>query len=533
VVFVVGVVAILVYLALCYLAVVFVVVPAFAYLVVSGVVIGVLAAGLIFAGTLLRVGELAPSTVTPADVGHRLPKTGTPFPRDDAWPHYLFGQASTDLRTAARHLGALVGWMWLAIGGFFVEVPFSLVFWPLLLLPLTVAAVATAAVVATGLGLAVVLGAVLALARLGWLVIVGALRGADLGVRALRRAKATCHHPLCSHRSRLPAYRCTCGTVHHDIRAGRQGVFVRRCVCNVRLPTTVVAASAGLVPVCQDCGRDLRAQAGALTDVLVPVFGSTSAGKTRLVYAGIVALSRHLSAVGATFRLEGAESEVTFREASTIVEQGTQTTKTDAGRPPVGITVRLDAHRRPALLHLFDAAGESFTSRDQAADLRFLDDPQGLVFVLDPFSVPDVAGALTGALAPRLTAAAPAHLDPEQSYLVTAQWLRDQGVGLNRTPLAIAVVKADLLLGLPPAEGLTSTSTSADIQQWLRGKGLDNLLDGAARDFGEVSYHLVASLDAGAGSDGSAGPTSPAHPLLWLLRRSGVMIPDRVPAAAS
>jgi hypothetical protein len=123
-------------------------------------------------------------------------------------------------------------------------------------------------------------------------------------------------------------------------------------------------------------------------------------------------------------------------------------------------------------------------------------------------------------------------MHPEQSLLVTTQSLRDQGIRLKRKPLAVAVVKADLLLGLPPAAGLHPEVASRDVETWLRGKGLDNMLDGAERDFGVVRYFLVSSLNAATDPDGWAIPTSPAKPLLWLLGRSGVSVPARKLAAA-
>ena len=530
--FIGGLIAIALYFWACYFAFVWVVGPLWPFTVVAGVVLGVLAVVVITAGTLIRLDGYAAPQVTPADVPLRLRKTRSPFPRDDAWPLYLCAQARNDLTTAAQRVADVVvrAWTWMVTS--VRKAPLSLVFWPLLLLPLTAAVTGTAAALAAVVVLGIVLTAVLLLVALGALVLAGVLRGVDLGRQVARRAKATCPDPKCGYRNRLPAYRCTCGRVHHDIRAGMQGLVVRRCACGVLLPTTVLKAAAGLVALCQNCGRDLHAGAGALTDVAIPVFGSTSAGKTRFIYAGMVALSRHLPAIGGSFRVDGPDSEEIFRTATTVVERGAQTAKTPAERP-AAITAWMQAGGSAARMHLLDAAGEVFTTRDAAADLRFLDDLEGLVFVLDPFSVPEVASALRGALEPRLQAAQPAHLDPEQSYLVTASWLRDQGVRLDRKPLAVAVVKADLLLGLPPADGLTETSSSDDIERWLRDRGLDNLLDGMTRDFREVGYHLVASQDAGTAPDGTAGPTSPARPLLWLLRRMHVAIAEPQPVGAS
>lgn len=526
------VIAIALYLTACYFAFVYVVGPALPFVLVGAGGLGVLIVVGVLIGTLLRVEGLAAPTVTPFDVRTRLPRLTSKFERDSAWPNYLFAQSRTDLATALGHTATAVSRMWAAMNKAVRDEPVVLFCWPLLLLPLAGAVALTVGAIAGGLAVYGLLCAGLGVAWLGWLTAVGVLRGVDLGIRTMRGAKATCAHSGCNYRNRLPAYRCTCGQTHHDIRAGKLGVFVRRCECGRLLPTTVLQA-AGFVAVCQKCDRPLRAGAAVLTDVLVPVFGPASAGKTRLVFAGMVALARHLAAVGGSLRPVGPESEAVLRDATTIVESGMQTTKTDADRPPAGITVRLTAARRQALLHLFDAAGEFFSDREQNSELPFLDDAEGLVFVLDPFSVPAVADDLTGALTSRFAAAQPAKLHPEQSYLVTAQWLRDQGVKLARKPLAVAVVKADLLLGLPPAAGLRPEAGSSEIEAWLREKGLDNMLDGIGRDFGGVRYFLVSSLDATTDTDGTAGPISPAQPLLWLLGRSGMPIVTPALVAAS
>jgi len=512
------------YGAACYLTVVFIVGPAWPFLIIGAGGIGILLVFVMLAGTLLRARGLEADSVTPLDVRARLPDVKSNFERDQAWPNYLFAQSRSDLGTALMRTTFVVSRMWASMAEFVGHAPAVLLFGPLLLLPLTAAASLTAGAAVGGIVFYGLLGVVLALAWLSWLLVVGLLRGADLGIRLLRGAKATCHHAGCNYRNRLPAYRCACGVTHHDIRAGRLGAFARRCQCGSLLPTTVLQAAAGLMAVCQKCDRPLRAGAAVLTDVLVPVFGPASAGKTRLVFAGMVALDRNLRAASGSLHPIGPESVNTFSHATTVVESEIQTTKTAADRPPAGITVLLTAARSKALLHLFDAAGEFFDNREQTSELPFLDDAQGLVFVLDPFSIPAVRDDLTGAMAFRLEEAQPAMLHPEQAYLVTAQLLRDQGVKLKCKPLAVAVVKADLLFGLPPAAQLHPAAASGAVEAWLRDKGLDNMLDGAARDFGMVRYFLVSSCNAAIDVNGCVNPTSPARPLLWLLARSGVSV---------
>lgn len=529
--FIAALIGVTLYGAACYVTVIFVVNPAWPYVIIGAGSIGILLAFLMLTATLLRAGGLEVDSVAPLDVRARLPDVKSNFERDRAWPNYLFVQSRIDLGAALARTTFVVSRMWAAMAEFVGQAPAVLFFWPLLLLPLTAAASLTAGAAVGGIVFYSLLGIVLALAWLIWLLLVGLLRGADLGIRLLRGAKATCHHAGCNYRNRLPAYRCACGVTHRDIRAGRLGALIRRCQCGSLLPTTVLQAAAGLVAVCQNCDRPLRAGAAVLTDVLVPVFGPASAGKTRLVFAGMVALDQHLRAASGSLCPIGPESADTFSYATTVVESEIRTTKTAADRPPAGITVLLTAARCKALLHLFDAAGEFFGNREQTSRLAFLDDAQGLVFVLDPFSIPAVRDDLVGAFALSLEAAQPAGMHPEQSYLVTAQLLRDQGIKLKSMPLAVAVVKSDLLIGLPPAAQLPPEAASEAVETWLRDKGLDNMLDGAARDFGVVRYFLVSSRIAATDVNGQIHPTSPARPLLWLLARSGVSVTARRLAA--
>jgi hypothetical protein len=97
-------------------------------------------------------------------------------------------------------------------------------------------------------------------------------------------------------------------------------------------------------------------------------------------------------------------------------------------------------------------------------------------------------------------------------------------VQLDRQPLAVVLVKADVLANVPSATGLVRGCSNEDIERWLQDRQLDNLIDAARRDFADVRYFLVSSWDVGAGPGGRAGPQSPARPLLWLLEKAGLAI---------
>lgn len=353
----------------------------------------------------------------------------------------------------------------------------------------------------------------------GWGALIGALRAYDHGIRRIRKADAVCPH--CYYKQHFPDYRCGCGTVHRDIRPGLLGAMWRRCGCGRRLPTTVLRAAHLLTAQCERCAQPLRAGSAAVTEITVPVFGPVSAGKTRLVRTGLVRLRDELSAGGAELSFDDESSSQAFEDGVRLLSDGANTAKTPAGRLPAAITARLRSGRREALLNLFDAAGEFYADRADNAALEFLDHAGGLVFVLDPFSIPWVQDRL-GAQHPRLAAAQPAARPPEEVYQVTVRRLQDYRVDLGRRALAVVVVKADLLHGLSWAEPLLSGSA----REWLSGAGQDNLLLSAERDFAATSFLAVSSVRGVRPGDA----LSPAAPLRWLLDQGGFPFARNDPA---
>jgi hypothetical protein len=436
--------------------------------------------------------------------------------RDWAWTQYFAAQVATDIETAvesgARTPVRLFRW----VNPLMVDTkPWIYVVWPL---PLTVYAflLSFAGGVVLGAGVVVLLaGTVAAVVWSGGGVVVGLFRGADLAWQWRLRAAASC--PRCYFVSPLPAYRCPnpdCPhPVHRRLRPGRLGVLWRRCGCGTVLPTTVLRASGRLAALCQNCGAELHRGAGVATDVRVPVFGAASAGKTRLIMAGVLGLVTEAEQAGATVELDSASAAALDGWRTAL--QSPEIPKTSPADPSVATTVQLTSGRRNVLVHVFDAAGESYTDQEENATLAFLDPSRTLVFVLDPFSVPDVRDQLDRAEAGLRRVASPAWHDAEESYNVTAQRLRMFGVDTTGKRLAFVVSKADLLRELPIGQDLDATPGA--VRHWLAEHGLDNLLTSASRDFAQVSFFLVSSRTAE-----NAGPSAALAPFRWLLAGDGV-----------
>lgn len=471
-------------------------------------------------------GRVPPGSVrTPEDVTEgRIAGAVRPesIRRDYAWPQYFAVQAREDVTAVARAVAATVRriWAWTLrpVGDRAVRTV-ALYFWPLY--PAVLAALVG---VSAGAATVVTLGALVggAAAASAWAVgapVVGLLRAVDGLWQSLHRASGSCRH--CFHVSALPAYRCpgrhsaedrVAGRdLHRDIRPGRLGVLWRRCGCGRRLPTTVLRAARGLEAVCPRCEKPLPSGAAAVTDVRVPVFGAASAGKTHLIIAGLVALSRAGTRAGSVGFLDD-HSRTAYEQYRSVIDSGQSVAKTSTA-VPVAVTVRLRAGRRAALVHFFDAAGETLADEVQNGQLSYLDEARTLVFVLDPFSIHEVRDQAGAGFADLLTEANPATFDAEDAYHATVNRLRLYGVETRRQRLAFVVSKADLLARLPIAEGVGTGSDA--VRAWLDRVGQDNLVSLATRDFGEVRFFLVSARDPAYGAA--------IEPFRWLLAA------DRVP----
>lgn len=497
-------------------ALVLFVVPAFLVVFAVCVLCGVVFAPIIAVLTLTGIGTWGAYVATPDDVVAGRVRLlwrdkKEPFPPDTAWPGYVVAQWRLDLERMWRNGQGSLNKMLQGLNGFTGDLELPFLWAPLLIF---LYGGWFAAVVGALLGAAVVvlLGAlVIGPAWVGTVTTTGLVRSVDFLVRRWRKAEGSCH--ACHWVTMLPAYPCrNCQQLHRDLRPGWLGVWWHKCGCGARLPTTVLRATKRLGAKCPRCGESLRRGAGALTDIRLPVFGPMSAGKTRLVYAALVAMRDRLAAAGGTLAFEDPGSRKAFDEATEIIESGASTQKTEQGPLPRPITAHVTNGKRQAMLHLFDAAGEYFVDREDNTKLEFLDTAQGLVFVVDPFSVPWVADQLTGARNSRLVAAHPAKENPERVYHVTVRRLAEYGVTTAGRHLAIAVVKSDLLIDLPFAAELRA----GNAREWLNQAGLDNLVLSAERDFSEVRYFTVASV-----AEKSVEALSPANPFLWLMNAVG------------
>lgn len=484
-----------------------------------GILVGLVLTGLsMLAGLGRHQRPVSPSAYRAERIKAHPVRTGQ-FEPDVAWPFYPLRQVRADLAQieAERRVRYRRLWHW----------PFKPVVW-ILLAPVSIAAIiclllAGLTTLVLGAVFALVAWACAAVATVGFAGAVIALRGVERGWHRLMRTEASC--PRCYHVTPWPAYRCPgCSRLHRDVRPGRLGLLARRCECGTLLPTMVLRAAWRLEAVCQRCSEPLRAGSAAIRDVRVPIFGDTSAGKTRFLYAALDSLVGITARAGVPFGFPDEDSESQAKIALDLIRSGQDTVKTSLTLP-TALTCRLGKGSGRSLLHLFDGAGEQYRSPELHDSLGYLDHGHGLVYVLDPFSIGSVRDRVAGQDASVISLAAAATGDPETAYGEVVSRLRDSGVAARDQRLAVVVSKADLLA----TGGLELPADSAAIAAWLREMRVHNLVLSAEREFAEVRFFAVASLVAGFGGHAhDAGA-----PLLWLLASRGVRLPIPEPPAAA
>jgi hypothetical protein len=473
----------------------------------------------LFAVALVRAVAADPDLIgPPADQAEQMaarPVGPGEFAPDLAWPFYPFRQSRADVARARRNVAGNNAAVWRRPTRWFFHDAKG--WWALAPIPAAIVSfLALASVtswccylvyalvteICTGLSRAV-LGPAAAL-----------LRAVERVRRSRVRTDAACMR--CFHVTPWPAYQCpTCLRLHHDARPGRLGLLLRRCECGTHLPTRASRAAWRVTPVCKRCGASLPAGAGAVRDIRIPVFGDISAGKTRFLYASLNSLVAAATAVNLDVTYPDKDSREQAEFGLAVIRSRRETAKTSPNGQ-VSLTVRLGSGRSSELVHLFDAAGEHFRSARRSELLRFLDDGQGLVYILDPFSIEAVKRRLGGSTAPEVLAAHAAAGDPELTYDEVASRLRDTGVPASRGLLAVVVTKADLLR----SAGLDLPTNSDAIARWLWDHGVHNLVMSARRDFAEVTFYAVASQSVPPGA-----PYDPGAPLRWLLTTHGVRLP--------
>ncbi|GLZ08681.1 hypothetical protein Acsp03_61470 [Actinomadura sp. NBRC 104412] len=446
---------------------------------------------------------LAPSTV----------KGPSPVAEPEiSYRHYLISQVWRDWWTITR---TVVPRVWTAASGIVVALTRTLLGgpWGFFTFPLWAAlcaGIAAAAIPAAviGVALTVLYGAVAAIGLAAWLVCVLVLAAVERLFMAYGRILQTCPHPFCYEKIALPVYECPrCGAHHPRLTPGPAGAFRHVCRCGARLPTTVFLGRFRLAAYCPRCQGRLPERIGRVRVEPLPIVGGPAAGKTTFMVLGIRAL--HARAQSLDGRLTFVEKRHADAYARLIQEfqHGGRPAKTGP-ELPLATMVDLDLPGRARrILYFFDPAGEHYTGATEVESLRYLDHGEALLFVVDPFALPQVRRSLTTEERVEVDeAAASSEEDPADTLQRVLNELRSRPDKGHQKRVAVVVTKTDLLTGteighLPP------DPSENDLRAWLDGTGLGNAVRALDQTAGEVRY-FASGL--------TTSPCAVADLLIWI-----------------
>jgi hypothetical protein len=338
------------------------------------------------------------------------------------------------------------------------------------------------------------------------------LRGVDSAVLRIKNIRMVCPNPDCYERVPYPAYECpgrACVRRHRDIRPGRFGIVRRRCQCGTRMKTLLLFGSAQMDAYCPHCDKSLGHRPGKAREIVLPFFGATGAGKTRLLFSMITQLL--LWSEPRRFVAELADSATAGKldNASKWLSPGSATDKTPPELPRAYIA-RLTAGRRTSLLHMFDAAGEFFYTPGRTQDLRYLNKAKTFILVIDPLSVETFWDRLLPHQQAELKAVRSAASSPELAYQQAHQEIEAMGVPLKKARLAVVFSRADLV-----------DTPGGDVAVWAADElGLGNLVRSVRLNFNETCFFHTAAVM----TDGVMHQSVPAL-IRWVLARDGVKLP--------
>lgn len=255
----------------------------------------------------------------------------------------------------------------------------------------------------------------------------------------------------------IPIYICPkCHAEHTNLTPGKYGILHRTCSCGQKLPTTFFNGRRQLTAKCPECakhGRQTILSDRESRPLCVPVIGGRSVGKT----AFITAFSRDF--IEKTARERGFRTEIynaakqkIYSEIQTDYESGA--TRMTARPQDVQLAssvsfsffVKHPRLRPERLIHVYDIAGEVFTDSSENEIQKQYEYCQGIVLILDPFSIPSVRDRYEKEMAPEdLAGIGRADINGIISVFINklraVTGLSDRK--MSRVPLAVVIGKVD------------------------------------------------------------------------------------------
>jgi hypothetical protein len=357
----------------------------------------------------------------------------------------------------------------------------------------------------------VLAGSVRAVAAISWLLETGVLAVGGITVEC-----GSCHQ-----RMARPVFACPCGRRHRNLMPGTHGTFHHTCQCGRRLPTLLILGKRNLDARCGHCDSRLPGPVQSVPTFHLPVVGGAAAGKSVFMHAALSRLYQERDR--SQFLPADLSTAQRLERGRQALLDGTLPPRTSALQP-VAYSIHLGGKR---MLHMYDAAGEILERAQDLAVATFLRLSDGIVFVIDPFSLPAVRARADPST---LRAVHASGTDPKAVLDGLVQTLQEHGT--RRPPVAVTITKADVLPAVPGLRHPYASSPtdhaarSATVRQWLVDQNHADVTNSLDHHFPKVryfttTYHDATGITPQQTPAGSAITNDdPAAPILWLINEA-------------
>ena len=361
--------------------------------------------------------------------------------------------------------------------------------------------------------------------------------------------------PACHRIIRLTVFQCNCCGQAYELIPMENEVFYTKCItttCGKRIPKLPYNGRDDLVALCphhHPC-FPIGKHPGKYPEVIIPIVGGTSTGKSAFLAAWTVIAQEQLAnqyGVDITFPFINGPKYA--NDCVKRFEKGIAPDKT-SNRNTIGFGMDIVSRTRQKGMRLFlyDVAGEAFDpipdeSESFLAPLGYYDFMDGAIFMIDPFSIPDVQKEYPHILVNRYGIQA-SDKRPEDSCNKFIRGLYKHDLARNEyhyASCAVVITKADAVIKKDKENVLDLDSLignkavqkklhdnpqlsyedaldemcSMQLKEW----GLGHMLELLESHFKEVRYFSMSAL----GHSKTGVPFTPQRvelPILWLLNKN-------------
>lgn len=352
-----------------------------------------------------------------------------------------------------------------------------------------------------------------------------------------RRINYVCPHSGCYKPIALPAYICPkCGEIHKKLIPGMYGVFKRRCKCNKgKLPTLTFLGRRELEAQCPHCKRPLNKDIGAASNIHLPIIGGPSAGKTNYLMASVIEIEKDSSIHGRKMEFPEPSDKKIYELNKELFNQGRPVNKTIELSPDSFLIRVTEPSGKDNLIYIYDAAGELYgDSADTRRQHKYFRYSDGLLFLIDPFSISQIKNDYNNKIAEYTGDLKPCNEAPQDVYDRMVSTLKDFSTGnqsVKKIPVMVVLTKVDAF-DLLEKIGINSSIKNEDdtdkistaVRQWFIKNGEGNLIRSIEKDFNSVRYSYCSALGHMPVYGKAFAPSGVLSPVNWLLKHRAVKI---------